>query len=100
MKFSPSIALAVCFAALSMLTAAPAFAQSSAADALADVVPLSSVQRIADLRFGNIVAGSSASTVMVNPYTQARSITSGNAVPVGGTVSAAEFQVNAGAPLF
>ena len=76
-------------------TAGPLYAQTATGDAVADITQPSSVQRLQDLQFGDIIAGSTVSTVVVNPSTEARSIQTGNATAFGGTVSAAPFPVSA-----
>ena len=75
--------------------ASPSYAQTATGDAVADITQPSSVQRLQDLQFGDIIAGSTVSTVVVNPSTDARSIQTGNATAFGGTVSAAQFEVSA-----
>ena len=100
MKFTPISFITVCYSVVAMMSAAPAFAQSTAGDVQASVVPRSTVTRIADLQFGNIVTGNVASRVVVNPAAGTRSITSGNAIPFGGAVTAAEFEVLARPLLF
>ena len=45
------------------------------------------VQSLQDLQFGDIIAGNSVSTAVVDPFTDARSIQSGDATAFGGTVT-------------
>ena len=73
----------------------PLYAQTASADAVADIAIPSTVQRMQDLQFGDIVAGATVSTVVINPFTDSRSIQTGDATAFGGTVSAAQFQVSA-----
>ncbi len=75
--------------------AGPLCAQTAAGESVADISRPSTVQRLQDLQFGDIIAGSTVSTVVVNPFSDARSIQTGNATAFGGTVSAARFQVSA-----
>lgn len=69
--------------------AAPAYAQN-ATDAEVDIVPAASIQKLSDLQFGTIIAGTSASTVVINEDTGVRTV-NGTAVAYGGPVSAAKF---------
>jgi len=78
---------------------APAHAQTSSSDANAEIQVSSAVTKQADLQFGTIVAGPSASTVIVEPFAGNRVVT-GSAAAYGGTVSAARFQVDARPLLF
>lgn len=75
--------------------AGPLFAQTAPGVSVVEISRPSTVQRLQDLQFGDIIAGSTISTVVVNPYTDSRSIQTGNATAFGGTVSAARFQVSA-----
>jgi len=84
--------------ALTMLggvAAGPVYAQTAAGESVADIARPSTVQRLQDLQFGDIIAGSTVSTVVVDPYSDSRSIQTGDATAFGGTVSAARFQVSA-----
>ena len=83
------VALAGCAAA------GPLNAKTTAAESVAEIAKPSTVQRLQDLQFGDIIAGSTISTVVINPSTDSRSIQTGNATAFGGTVSAAQFQVSA-----
>lgn len=80
---------------LGCAAAGPLYAQTAAGDAVADITGPSSVQRLQDLQFGDIIAGNTVSTVVINASTDARSIQTGNATAFGGTVSAARFHVSA-----
>jgi hypothetical protein len=75
--------------------AAPLCAQTAAGESVAEISRPSTVQKLEDLQFGDIIAGSTVSTVVVNPSSESRSIQTGNATAFGGTVSAAQFQVSA-----
>lgn len=84
--------------ALTMLggvAAGPVYAQTATGESVVDIARPSTVQRLQDLQFGNIIAGSTVSTVVINPYSDSRSIQTGDATAFGGTVSAARFQVSA-----
>jgi len=80
-------AMGLCgLAATSAAYAAPA---TTPGTARAEISSSLSVLKTADLEFGNIIAGPAAGTVVVNPYTDARTITT--VTGAGGTVNAAKF---------
>ena len=75
-----------------LLTAAsPASAQSNAQTASRAVVvsPISLV-KVQDLSFGDVAAGTTGGTIVVNPDTGVRTVT-GGVVALGGSVTAARF---------
>lgn len=86
--------------ALSFMAFTPASAATASSDSRAEIAESSVVQKLSDLQFGDIVTGSSPSTVAVNASTDARQVTSGDAIALGGTVSAASFRVEARPLLF
>lgn len=76
--------------ALTSMVCAPAvFAQSFSGDVQTVVVSPLSIVKSTDLNFGNLIAGTSTGTVVVNTN-GVRSVT-GGVTEAGGTVSAAEF---------
>jgi len=77
--------------ALAALVSAPAaYAQSAGADGDAVVVSPLSLVPVEDLDFGNLIAGPSGGTAVVN--TAGVRTTTGTVVSAGGTPSNAEFQ--------
>lgn len=89
----PALAVGAALLAGTPVLAAPAV-QSGHVNAMV-IRPLS-LAKTADLSFGNVIAGATAGTVTINPYTDARTST-GGLVLAGGTVQAARL-VGAGTP--
>lgn len=73
-----------------MALAAPVSAQVGTGRAQAYVLEPLSLLNTRGLDFGIITAGPTAGTVTIDPATEARTVT-GGVVPLGGSVSAAEF---------
>lgn len=82
------------------LLSAPAMAQAQQADANANVLQPLQIINISDLRFGTILRGTSAGTVVINPNTDARTRTGPATGPtlVGSDGAAAQF-LTYGGPL-
>ncbi len=77
-------------AAAAALLAPPAFAGIAAGDGRAVVLEPLSLVNVTRLSFGDIAPGAAAGTVVINPDTEARTVT-GGVTAIGGTVSAARF---------
>lgn len=70
--------------------ACPAHAATATGNSQAVILTPLSVVNTDTLRFGDIIAGASAGTVTIDPYTEART-TTGGATAYGGAVSAGKF---------
>lgn len=90
-SLDPAKLLAGLFIVLVALTSAPAaYAESTNGQVKTTLVSPLALVKDADLKFGNLIAGTTAGVVTVSPAS-ARTST-GGVVQAGGTISAARFQ--------
>lgn len=92
-KHISSASAAIC-AAVYALSSLPAAAATENVGGEADIIQSATLTKTDDLQFGRIIAGPTASTVVIDEDTEVRTVT-GTAVAFGGTVSAAKIDVNA-----
>jgi hypothetical protein len=85
-----------CFvAALSLATSQAEAAKNASAGGNATMLRRLSIVKTLDLDFGNMAAGTTSGTVVINPTTSART-TTGGVVQMGGTPQAAQFYTYGG----
>jgi Domain of unknown function (DUF4402) len=80
---------------LAMLAGTPAFAATTNSNAKAITLRPLSIINLSDLDFATNISGTTAGTVVIDPTTDARSVT-GGVVAAGGTPQAAQFYTYGG----
>jgi Domain of unknown function (DUF4402) len=80
---------------LAMLAGTPAFAATANSNAKAITLRPLSIINLSDLDFATNISGTTAGTVVIDPTTDARSVT-GGVVAAGGTPQAAQFYTYGG----